>query len=302
MRRAVKEPSWETVKLLRWRASPGALRPLCAGSGLTRVRGGFWAVADDLNHVIRIPDGKGHGRGYRLFADEPALDAAGRKRVKKDLESLIDLGDGRLVAFPSGSKDRRCRGSLVGLNAKGGFKSALEIDFRPLMELLGSLVPDLNIEGGYVSRRRLVLLQRGNGRSGFNAVVKLRLKGFLKGLEGRWRPSALRIRVRRVPLGSWGGTGLSFTDGFFHEGTAYFAAAAEGGKDTYRDGKVAGSVVGGMRKGLKPVILARLKGEKIEGLALKSVKDDLLEICAVTDADNPRRLSRLLRTWIKKAS
>jgi hypothetical protein len=55
-----------------------------------------------------------------------------------------------------------------------------------------------------------------------------------------------------------------------------------------------------MRKGEKPVMLARIKGEKIEGLALKSVKDGLLEVCAVTDADDPRRASRLLRVWIKK--
>jgi hypothetical protein len=291
--------AWDTLKLLRWR-SPSGTRALSAGSGLARVRGGFWAVADDLNHLIRVPDGKAHGRGYRLFPGEPPSGAAARKRVKKDLESLIDLGGGKLVAFPSGSKDRRARGSLIRLDAKGRFISAREIDFRPLIDLLEESVPGLNIEGGYVARRKVVLLQRGNGKAGFNGLVKLRLKAFHKGLGGRWRASALRIRVKRVRLGSWGRVALSFTDGFFHEGTAYFAAAAEGGKDTYRDGKVAGSVIGAMAKGKKPVILARLKGEKIEGLALKSVKDDLLEICAVTDADDPRRASRLLRVWVKK--
>jgi hypothetical protein len=295
------KPSWEVLKPLRWRTSPGeALRALSAGSGLARIPGGFWAVADDLNHLIRIPDGKGAGSGHRIFPGEPPVDAARRKRVKKDLESLIDLGGGRLVAFPSGSKDRRCRGSVIRLSARGRFKGACEIDFRPLMDLLAEVIPDLNIEGGYVSRRRLILLQRGNGKSGFNGVVKIRLKGFLKGLEGRWRASALRIRVKRVPLGRWGSAALSFSDGFFHDGVAYFSAAAEGGGDTYRDGRIFGSVVGALPKGGRPVILARLKGEKIEGLALKSVKDDLLEICAVTDADNPRRPSRLLRTWIRK--
>ena len=292
---------WDTLKLLRWRAASG-VRPLCAGSGLTRVRGGFWVVADDLNHLIRIPDGKGLGRGYRIFPGEPPQDAAGRKRVKKDLESLIDMGGGRLVAFPSGSKNRRCRGSLIRLDAKGRFISAREIDFRPLMNLLVELVPDLNIEGGYISRRRLVLLQRGNGKAGFNGLIKLRLKAFQKGLEGRWRPAALRLRAKRVPLGSWNRVVLGFTDAFYHEGVAYFAAAAEGGGDTVRDGKIVGSVIGALMRGKKPVILARIKGEKIEGLALKSVKDDLLEVCAVTDADNPRRASRLFRTWIKKAA
>lgn len=295
------KPDWEVLKLVRWR-SHGRTLPLSAGSGLVRVPGGFWAVADDLNHLIRIPDGKSLGRGYRMFPGEPPIDAAHRKRIKKDIESLIDLGGGRLIAFPSGSKDRRCRGSLIRLDARGRFRSATEIDFRPLMNILGEEIPDLNIEGGYVSRRRLVLLQRGNGKAGFNGVVKIRLKAFLRGLRGRWRPSALRIKTKRVALGSWGRVALSFTDGFFHDGTAYFAAAAEGGGDTIRDGRIYGSVIGVLPRGGKPVILARLKGEKIEGLALKSVKDDLLEICAVTDNDDPRRPARLFRTWIKKVT
>jgi len=290
---------WSVLKPLRWRLS-GKIQPLCAGSGLARVRGGFWAIADDLHHLIRIPDGKGLGRGYRLFSGTPPLDPVERKRIKKDLESLIDLGKGRLVAFPSGSKGRRCAGSLISLEARGRFKSAREIDFAPLLEILEGSISGLNIEGGYVSRKRLVLLQRGNGRAGFNAVVKVRLKGFLRGLKGHWRASLLKVRVKKVPLGAWGKVALAFTDGFHHEGTAYFSAAAEAGKDSYRDGRVSGSVVGALVKGKKPVILARLRGEKIEGLALKSVKDDMLEICAVTDADDPRKCSRLLRTWIKK--
>lgn len=290
---------WTVLKPLRFRLD-GKTQPLCAGSGLARVRGGFWAIGDDLNHLIRIPDGKSLGKGYRLFPGLLPLDPVERKRVKKDLETLIDLGGGLLVAFPSGSKGHRCVGALVRLDAKGRYKSSREIDFKPLLELLEESVPNLNIEGGYASRKWLVLLQRGNGRAAFNATVKVRLKAFLKGLQGRWRPSALRVRVKRVPLGSWGKIPLSFTDGFMYEGTAYFAAAAEAGKDTYRDGKVSGSIIGALPKGKRPVILARLKGEKIEGLALKSVKDDLLEICAVTDADDPRRASRLLRTWVKK--
>ena len=294
---------WDALKELRWRVrGERATRPLCAGSGLARVYGGFWAVADDLHHLIRVPDRKMHGAGRRLFPGEPPKDAVKRKRIKKDLESLIDLGGGRLVAFPSGSRDRRARGSLIRLDARGRFKSAAEIDFRPLIDMLGEDVPDLNIEGGFVAGRRLVLLQRGNGKAGFNATVKLRLKGFLRGLKGRWRRAGLKPKVRRVPLGSWGRAALTFTDGFCHDGAAYFAAAAEGGKDTYRDGKIYGSIVGVLPKKGKPVVLARLRGEKIEGLALKSERDGLLEVCAVTDADNPRRPSRLLRTWIKKAA
>ena len=112
------KPRWDVLKLLRWRAPGVSARVLSAGSGLARVYGGFWVVADDLNHLVRVPDGKGLGRGHRIFPGELPVDAAGRKRVKKDLESLIDLGGGRLVAFPSlpsgGSSMSRCPWSLNG--------------------------------------------------------------------------------------------------------------------------------------------------------------------------------------------
>lgn len=298
----MKPGDCEVVRLLRWRERPGApLRPLCAASGLVRVRGGFWAVADDLNHLIFLPDSGGPGRGLRVFPGEPPADARRRKRVKKDLESLIDLGDGRLVAFPSGSKHRRCRGVAAELDARGRIRRSTEVDFRPLMTMLGELVPDLNIEGGFVRRKRLVLLQRGNGPSAFNAVVKVRLKGFLRGLEGRWKRSALDLKVRRVPLGLFDRVPLAFTDGLLHDGEAYFAAAAEAGGDTVEDGEVAGSVIGWLPKKGEPVVLARVPGEKIEGIAVKRDRGGELEVWAVTDDDDPSRPSRLYRLAVAKA-
>ena len=110
----------------------------------------------------------------------------------------------------------------------------------------------------------------------------------------------MKFSVKRKPLGQWGKVALGFTDGFFHDGIAYFAAAAEAGKDTFEDGQVMGSVIGAMRRGAKPVILARLAQEKIEGVALRSEKDGMLEICAITDNDDPKKPSKLFRTWIKK--
>jgi len=295
----MRSKHWDVLKELRWRGRPGDKpRLLCAGSGLVRVRGGFWAVGDDLNHVVWIPDGPGPGHGRRIFLGDPPEDAVRRKKLKRDLEALIDLGRSRLVAFPSGSKRRRGRGALIRLDEKGRFRSAREINFRPLITLLEKNIRDLNIEGGYTRADRVILLQRGNGRAGVNATVKLSLKSFEKGLRGDWR--GLRLKIKRRPLPRWGKTALSFTDGFFHDGVAYFAAAAETGKDTFKDGRVLGSVVGAMKKGARPVILSRLAGEKIEGLALKSEKNGLLEVCAITDNDDPRRPSRLFRTWIVK--
>lgn len=292
---------WELLRELRYRPRAGAAaRPLCAGSGLARVKGGFWVVADDLNHLVFIPDGGGVGTGHRIFPGILPTDVEERKKLKKDLESLIDLGRGRLVAFPSGSKRRRHRGALVSLTGSGRLRGSAQVDFRPLMDILGELVPDLNIEGGFVRGSRLVLLQRGNGRAAFNAVVKMRLKAFERGMRtGEWRKSKLGLKVKLAPLGKWGKTRLTFTDGFCLDGRAYYASAAEAGDDVYADGEVRGSVVGILRKGAVAVPLARLAKEKIEGLAPGRRAKGKLELFAVTDADDPRRPSKLLRTWVR---
>jgi hypothetical protein len=296
-------PRWETLKVLRWRPHPrGKTRDLCAASGLVRGVRGFWAVGDDLSHLVFIPDGAGLGTGYRLFPEEPAADPARRKKLKRDLEALIDLGDLRLVAFPSGSKRHRARGALIRLDKKGRFKNAREVDFRPLITWLEKKIPDLNIEGGFIKGDRLVLLQRGNGRAGFNALVKIGLEGFLRGLKGSWKASRLHLRIKRQPVGRWGRVALSFTDGFDHDGTIYYAAAAEAGKDTYEDGEILGSVVGALRGNKRPAILARLAREKIEGLCLRLEKSGVLEFYAVTDNDDPSRPARMLRVRVKKPS
>lgn len=269
---------WEPVKELRWRARPGGrLRALCAASGLVRAPRGFWVVADDLHHLVFLPDARGHGRGVRLFEGKLPDDPEKRKRRKKDLEALIELPDGRLLAFPSGSKPRRRRAALW----DGKRAATLELD-APLAAL-DRRIPQLNVEGGFVDGEDLVLLQRGNGRAGFNGVIRAALSAFLAGrLES--------LRVRRGALGDWDGATLGFTDGFLRDGTIYFCAAAEHGKDTYRDGEIAGTIVGTLGP-RGPVVLSRLPGRKLEGLAPGPGGS----LYAVTDADDPSRPSLLLR-------
>lgn len=287
---------WKTLRGLRWRASArGAWRPLCAASGLVKAGERMWVVADDLHHLVEL----GSGRGHRLFPGEPPRDAARRKKVKKDLEALIALPGRRLLAFPSGSKPRRRRGSVVSLDARGAWKGAHELDCGPLLSALDEAVPGLNIEGGFVADNRLILLQRGNSRSRFNALVSYDLDAFLAWLDGR--RGAPRARIRRVRLGAWDGVTLSFTDGFFHGGVVYFAAAAEATGDPALDGEVKGSVVGALGPRGRPRALARFPGMKLEGLALDAREGRFLRVLAVTDADDPRRPALLLRGRVRRA-
>ena len=293
-------PAWTPLKRLKWRAGAGKTRPFSAGSGLVRGQKCFWAVGDDLSHLIRIPDGPGLCKGYRMFPENLPEDHDKRKKLKRDLEALLDLGDGRLIAFPSGSKKHRARGALIKLDKNGAFSSVKVVDFRPLIELLEKRIPDLNIEGGYVKGQRIVLLQRGNGKAGYNGTARMSLKGFLRGVRGDWSASRLRLKIRPRPLGRWGRVALGFTDGFWHDGAAYFAAAAEAGQDTYKDGDILGSVVGVLQKGRRPRVLAKLPRQKLEGLALRREKNGLLELCAVTDNDAPGHPATLWRVWLPK--
>ena len=282
--------AWKTLRGLRWRASArGPWRPLCAASGLVKAGARLWVVADDLHHLVEL----GSGRGHRLFPGEPPRDAARRKKVKKDLEALIALPGGRLLAFPSASKARRKLGSVISLDARGAWKGARELDCGPLLAALEAKVPGLNIEGGFVAGDGLVLLQRGNGRARFNALVSYGLEEFLAWLDGR--RGAPKARVRRARLGSWDGVPLSFTDGFFHEGVVYFSAAAEVTDDPVRDGEVKGSVIGALASRGEVRVLARLPKVKVEGMALESARGEKLRVLAVTDADDPSKPSLLLR-------
>lgn len=291
-------PDFEDVGPLYWRKKPGKrLRPLCAASGLLRAGRGWWIAADDLNHLVELPEGETRGLGHRLFPGKLPKDAAARKKVKKDLEALVDLGAGRLLALPSGSKPHRTLGGLVELGADGSVVRSRPVDFGPLLRALGRRLRGLNVEGGFVAGRTLTLLQRGNARGAPNALAGVPVAAVLAGLAGRW--PALAPSVRRVELGAWGGVPLGFTDGFFHDGVAYFAAAAEAGGSSYRDGAVVGSILGALRGG-KPVVLARAPGVKVEGLALERASGKRLSVRAVTDADDPDRASRLMRASIEK--
>lgn len=275
------------MKTLSWVCEHGVRRPLCSASGLALCGGRYWVVGDDLNHLVDLRTGRGH----RLFAGELPRGAAARKKAKPDLETLIALPGRRLLAFPSGSKRRRRRGALVTLDGRGRFLRSREVDFGGLLERLERRIPGLNIEGGWVERKRLVLLQRGSGRRHYNALVTLNLPHFLAALEGR-RHWPKHPRVRRVRLGEWDGVPLQLTDGFRRGSAALVSAAAEDTDDPVADGPVKGSVIGRLDSRGRWTPLLAIPRLKVEGLAPAARGRGVV---AVTDADSPRRPSRLLK-------
>lgn len=297
-RAAKRDSTWKVLHPVSWTDDLRQVRPLVAGSALAQTEGTLWAVADDLNHLLRLSPSGEPAESFVLFPEELPEDPALRKKVKRDFEALFEIptrSGKRLIAFPSGSKDNRMWGSLIHLDGAGDFVSATEVDFSPLLQALKTQIEDLNIEGGAVLGNQLLLFQRGNGPAKFNGIVRINLADFEQGLTGRWDVAAQRFGVRAVSLGDYDGTPLSFTEADVIDGQIFFAAAAERSKDTYEDGPVTGSVIGRLTPNFEAEILLKIPDLKVEGLCLKEAGSDWISLYGLTDADDPGKTSALLQ-------
>lgn len=178
--------------------------------------------------------------------------------------------------------------------------AAHTVDMTALLQPLGALVADLNIEGAFIQGDSLCLLQRGNGRSAINARIDLSWPG-----TRRWLceagPAPAPSRVWRFELGALAGVPLSFTDGAALPGGEWvFSAAAEDTQDTYADGPCAGSVIGvveahGAIRTSQPLSLRC----KVEGIAATGV-GGAIELLMVTDADDRREPALLLGATLQR--
>lgn len=266
---------------------------LSAGSGLVRRGDELVVVADDRLSLSRYgTDGTPRGT-IRLFDGELPDDPVARKRVKPDLEALVELPGG-LLAVPSGSKPRRRRGAWIpaGRGIRPG-QPARDVDFGPLYTGLRGDFDRLNVEGAALMGAHLVLFTRRTGRVGRNALVRLRLLDALAALAVP-QPQlthALVVDVIDVDLGDEGGTPYGFTDAFGDRDTAVFVAAAEATDDPVQDGHLAGCMLGRLDAHLRVCArwtVAPLR--KLEGIA----PDGAGGLWAVADADDPQVPAPLL--------
>ncbi|MEW6283621.1 MAG: hypothetical protein AB1758_33730, partial [Candidatus Eremiobacterota bacterium] len=182
---------------------------LAAGSGTVRVDDCLYVLPDDGLHLARFPD-DGPGRLERLL-DRPDLptDEDERKKVKPDMEALTATPDRTaLVAFGSGSTERREQGVLYPLDGSKPMEFALSTLYAAIRARLSGLDPRnprLNLEGSAFVRDAVVLAQRGNSLHGVNALVELDAAGFLQAVNQGSPPGAGLIRtVTQVDLGSLG--------------------------------------------------------------------------------------------------
>ncbi len=279
--------------------------PVRAASGVARYGAGWLVVQDDATHACVWESGT--GRALRLVPPVEGHDtfeeASGTKALKPDLEAVVALPDGRTLALGSGSTPARMR--CVLLSESTVQVAGLAPIYARVAELLEVPADQLNLEGAAVVGDSLRWFQRGLPSAGApSASVDVELDGLLDHASGA--PAAVRVSgVRRYDLGTVAGVGLAITDAIgLPGGLVLVSAAAEDSPTTYDDGPVVGSALA-LLDGERLLDLAELPlldGEvaKLEGLALVGHRDDVLDLVAVVDADDPEVPSLLLELVVER--
>jgi hypothetical protein len=242
----------------------------------------------------------------RLFSPVAGHDtfdeASGTKALKPDLEAVVSLPDGRTLALGSGSTPARMR--CVLLSASSIRVAGLAPVYARIADLLGIAPDQLNLEGATVVGESLRWFQRGLPSAGApTASVDVELAGLLDQASGA--PAAVRVSgLRGYDLGTVAGVGLAVTDVVGLPGGLVLAsAAAEDSPSTYDDGPVVGSALalldGDRLLDLAELPLVEGAVAKVEGLALAGQHDDVLDLVAVVDADDPEVPSLLLELSVQ---
>jgi hypothetical protein len=275
--------------------APGRAPHLSAASGLVRVGGFLYVVADDELHLgVFGARGRTPGRMLRLFKGALPDSMKARKKRKPDLEALVLLPKsdahkhGALLALGSGSRRNRRMGALLDLDAAGAVRGKPQaVDLTALLAPLDDEFEGLNIEGAVAQGGTLSLFQRANAKDADNAIVRFKLADVLKVLRsGRTR--ALDIAsIVRLDLGRIDGIALGFTDAAtLPGGDMIFTAVAEDTDNAYADGCCVGAAVGLADKHGRLRWLRKLdRKAKVEGIAAR-VDGDVIRLLLVTDADD----------------
>lgn len=280
---------------------------LSATSGLACVHRHAYVIADDEYHLGHFPLDKAAPVSlFRLFDGVLPRARGKRKKAKPDLESLallppLDLyPHGALLTLGSGSRSTRNRGTLLALDAAGRIQGPpLLLDLAALYAPLRHQFGDLNVEGAYVDGGLLHLLQRGNKGSA-NARISFDWQGYASWLLDPGKDAPLSVSVQLLDLGSIDGVPLTPTDAAALTGGRWlFCAVAESTDDSYADGACLAALLGVADAQGRIERLQHLHGRpKVEGIALEPGTDPAgseLGVLLVTDADDPKQASQLLR-------
>lgn len=286
----------------------GRAAHLSAASGLVRAGSYLYVIADDEHHLgVFESHSQAPGRLIRLIEGELPHDAAERKALKPDFETLVRLpafgsySDGALFAMGSGSKPNRQTGALLALDAAGAILGAPRlIDLNALFAPVREPLRKLNVEGAVVAGDRLLLLQRGNKKKSQNACIEYSLPALLKELASSDAlGKILPLAIRQFDLGAIKGVPLCFSDAaVLPNNELIFTAIAENTEDSYNDGPCLGSAIGIIgREGQMEKLWSLEFPHKIEGIEAQ-VSNGKIDLLLVTDADDANIPASLLSVEI----
>lgn len=283
--------------------------PVRAASAVARFGDGWLVVQDDATHVAWCTATA--VTPLRVLPPVGRLDlfsaAKAEKRRKPDLEAACEVtvaGEVGVLLLGSGSRPARMRVVLV-LPGGGGPRVAvadLSALYARVAGVLDIAPGGLNLEGACRIGDRLRWFHRGNRRvGGASASVDVDLAALLGAVTGATAAESVAVgSPRRYDLGVVDGVALTFTDTVALPGGRVLASAvAEDTPDAVDDGPV-GAAVLVLLDGDAVVAVAPVPGPdggppwKVEGLAVRSVDADGVDLVAVADADDPAVPSPLL--------
>ena len=271
------------LRTLTLPAADGRPAHVSAASGAVLHADRLCVIADDELALGRfaLQDGDGPDEWLPLLPGALPEAYAARKAAKPDLEALLALPDGRLLALGSGSRPQRQRGVLLTGDVPR------ELDLAPLYAPLHAEFGALNLEGGFITAGRITLLQRASRGAPRNACIHFDAAALTRWLDGAG-PVPRPVGVQLLDLGTLHGVPLGLTDGCaLAEGGFLFSAAAEDSPDTVADGVVTGSVIGQVgADGAIASLRVLDRPCKVEGLAAQPAVNGALPLLLVTDADD----------------
>jgi hypothetical protein len=290
----------ETVQELKLGAplEPGRGSFVSAASGIIKSGDQLYVVSDDEQYLFSMNLSDKTLKEHRLLSTALVADPKQRKSEKADFESLVELSkkewppNGAIVAWPSGSGEKRMKAVVMPFDEKGQFGEPLVSDILPLVYRMQKEIQDLNIEGLLVRDKKVFLFQRGNASKGKNAIIEMPLEGWITGLKtSQW---AGKINYQKIKIGKLSGVNLTFSDVTWTQYGLLALASAEDTASSYADGAVYGSVLVRV-VGEDAQVLAKFEPlVKLEGLTAAESNDGL-ELYMVDDADSPVAASRLYR-------
>lgn len=300
MKDSVIRPRRLRTLLVEPQRHPRGQPHVSSASGLVLAGGFACLVADDENHLLLLERdriGSAPLNFMCLAEGELPEDAVARKRLKRDLETLLLLpasttSPALLVALGSGSTMQRDFAYALELDAGGCphgevRRVSLTALYGPLRDALG----EINIEAGLVQEGGLTLIHRANSAAAFNALLTVPLADMHALLRNPSSPLALKPCIVPLDLGALDGVALGITDAARSpQGGWVFSAVAEDTSNAYDDGVCVGSVLGEFDAAGRLIRMQRIEGGlKVEGVAFASAS----ELWLATDADDPAKPSAL---------